>query len=759
MNCELTAAVKRKAYKMGADLVGIANIERWANCPLMMSPAGILPTARSVVVMAIHHGDGNVEYGGERHPQEIGPYAIQGTMNELLDSLSYRIGRFIEDRGHQSVPITASNMWRYRAYKELDAVFSPDMSHIYAAVAAGLAELGYSGLAMTPEFGPRNRFVSVITDAELEPTPLLPGDTLCDRCMVCVKKCPSRALDLEVAGEVAIEIEGHTYARADKNLWRCSWGEHFGLDLDLPKPDVVDEKVLLDTIETHGIRGGEMGQCLKHCLPPDLRSRDAERTTSPRRKRFSADASAAMPRGVPDRIVSRILDSGADAVAALSAKQCHRIGLDIESLVPGAAAALLIGCAPAAGNAPPNAGNADLAWSAQHLAAREAYFAAKQFEAAGYEAASFPRLTEQAGRHLADALGGPVQKGAYVVTTAPLTDHQSLCPPQAAGLPVPDDLTARIKREALDSGADLVGIAPAGRVDELAGQLREIFDGETVFDAHSKAGMFQHYDPQVSSRRRSVLTSKDCLPGARSVIVLGNRISAAAAGRMGQPPAEAIGPYAFAMYQSQRELQLVARRLMRKLRGMGFRCAASHDLLGTGSLSCNARGEQPDGFCNRFAAVCGGLGTLGKGGFVLTPRFGPNVRFLTIVTDAPLEADAVMPAGELRAHCDGCRACLDACSISAHRQPATVRLEDEEFSFHPVRQACCDWAKRFTLVAEEGAKYVGSDLTILPPETITAEALADGLRQLDPITYPRFCTAPGCQIACPLQGRSAPPGR
>ena len=165
MQSKLTGLVKHYAFALGADLVGVANIERFANAPLMMSPQGIYPEARSVVVCALHHPDGCIEMGGREHPQKMGPYAVQGLMNSHLDHMSYEMARHIEDLGFNAIPIAASNIWRYRNYKGLDAVFAPDMSHIYAAVTAGLSELGYHGISMSPEFGPRNRFVSIITDA------------------------------------------------------------------------------------------------------------------------------------------------------------------------------------------------------------------------------------------------------------------------------------------------------------------------------------------------------------------------------------------------------------------------------------------------------------------------------------------------------------------------------------------------------------------------------------------------------------------
>ena len=82
MDNNLTLAVKELAYRLGADLVGIANIERFENAPIKMSPKGILPGAKSVVVCAIHHPDAAIELDGEIHPQVIGPYRVQYIMND-----------------------------------------------------------------------------------------------------------------------------------------------------------------------------------------------------------------------------------------------------------------------------------------------------------------------------------------------------------------------------------------------------------------------------------------------------------------------------------------------------------------------------------------------------------------------------------------------------------------------------------------------------------------------------------------------------
>ncbi|HEX68530.1 MAG TPA: epoxyqueuosine reductase, partial [bacterium] len=184
MNEKLTEEVKNYARRLGADLVGIAPVERFKNAPLKMSPQGLFPEGKSVIVVGIHHLDCAVELGGFPTPHDMGPYGIQSSaMNPILDNISFKIARFLEDRGYKTMPIAATNMWRYRPYKDLDVPFAPDLAHRYAAVAAGLGEIGWSGLFLSPEFGPRQRITSIITEAELVPDPMYNGERLCDRCM------------------------------------------------------------------------------------------------------------------------------------------------------------------------------------------------------------------------------------------------------------------------------------------------------------------------------------------------------------------------------------------------------------------------------------------------------------------------------------------------------------------------------------------------------------------------------------------------
>jgi epoxyqueuosine reductase QueG len=70
-------------------------------------------------------------------------------------------------------------------------------SQRHAAVRAGLGQFGLNNVVVTPRYGPRIRFNSVITSAALPATPL-PTEPLCrgERCMVCVEACPADALSV-----------------------------------------------------------------------------------------------------------------------------------------------------------------------------------------------------------------------------------------------------------------------------------------------------------------------------------------------------------------------------------------------------------------------------------------------------------------------------------------------------------------------------------------------------------------------------------
>ena len=77
------------------------------------------------------------------------------------------------------------------------------------------------------------------------------------------------------------------------------------------------------------------------------------------------------------------------------------------------------------------------------------------------------------------------------------------------------------------------------------------------------------------------------------------------------------------------------------------------------------------------AAVRAGLGNWGKSTLVLHPEYGNRLRFMAVVTDAPLPSGVdKVAAKEESPACAGCTICLDACPVGvleAYHMPETGR--------------------------------------------------------------------------------------
>lgn len=63
-------------------------------------------------------------------------------------------------------------------------------------------------------------------------------------------------------------------------------------------------------------------------------------------------------------------------------------------------------------------------------------------------------------------------------------------------------------------------------------------------------------------------------------------------------------------------------------------------------------------------AIKAGLGEYGRNQMVITPEFGPRVRFSKIFTSMPLQADKPKPLG-IKQYCDICTRCAEACPPKA----------------------------------------------------------------------------------------------
>jgi ferredoxin len=225
--------IKDYALSRGLDLFGVANIERFAGAPANMHPASIFPEVRSVIVVGkrlLRGGWRGIEEGTYWPGYTYFDY--HGLMNTFfLQQPLYETACFIEDFGYEAVPnypgVPESQPPR-AALREGGVPRDVHLAIRIAGVAAGIGEIGWSKVFLTKQFGPRQRLAAILTDLELEPDPLPEPNSLCTRCMACVKGCPGAIPHIKEGKTVEIRIEDKTYRWGDVDMGKCTLIFHGG---------------------------------------------------------------------------------------------------------------------------------------------------------------------------------------------------------------------------------------------------------------------------------------------------------------------------------------------------------------------------------------------------------------------------------------------------------------------------------------------------------------------------------------------------
>jgi epoxyqueuosine reductase QueG len=186
--------IKKLIHAEGIDLIGIADAGNLilANPPRPVT--ALMPTARSVIVMAVAHSLGAV-YA----PDIMIWTRSKMQTSRLLDGTAEKIGRMLESEGFLSLPISADkpveivkvNPENGKRFRQTRALGFLSLKH--AAVSCGMGEIGRNNLLLTPEFGPHQRLCAIVTEAPLDADSRREFD-LCTGCGRCVKTCPSGAL-------------------------------------------------------------------------------------------------------------------------------------------------------------------------------------------------------------------------------------------------------------------------------------------------------------------------------------------------------------------------------------------------------------------------------------------------------------------------------------------------------------------------------------------------------------------------------------
>ena len=240
---ELQQKIIDFAKNDGVDLIGFAHRSRFANLPPQQNPFSIFPEAKTVILIGKRICRGSLR--GVEEGTNFGDYALFGKNwleDEFLALSAYNLTNFIESHGWEAAPVfpnpselgpsgvpVAEDRPAPNVYPDFD----------YAAVACGLCTISYNRILMSKEFGSRQRFHMILTDAELESSPL-PEENVCNGCRKCADACPLNAISKEETEEIVICGQKYTVGKIDYEKCKiCQNGAVANRFSPLARPDRI----------------------------------------------------------------------------------------------------------------------------------------------------------------------------------------------------------------------------------------------------------------------------------------------------------------------------------------------------------------------------------------------------------------------------------------------------------------------------------------------------------------------------------------
>lgn len=187
--------VKKVLLDLGADLCGIASIDRFNDAPKGFHPKDVFNDCKSVVVFAKAFPVGTIACNNTI------PYTItRNVLNDILDKMSVEFCIAMQKMGIAAVPTgTISHV----QYDEKTNRSRSIVSAKHCAVAAGLGRIGRNTLLVTPQYGNMVWLNAVLTNADLQADEMLKGNPCPKSCSLCKKNCIAGAFNSELFNQNA----------------------------------------------------------------------------------------------------------------------------------------------------------------------------------------------------------------------------------------------------------------------------------------------------------------------------------------------------------------------------------------------------------------------------------------------------------------------------------------------------------------------------------------------------------------------------
>jgi len=179
--------VEQMATSLGADLVGIAPVSRFADAPPGFHPTDIYARTESIIVVAVQVPS---EPLFARSPI---PYTYLNRLCvQKVDLLVYDLAKQLEQQKIRTVPLPSDDPSEYWEAENEHAKGVLSMRH--AGVLSGLGKLGKNSLLINDRFGSMIQMGALLTPEVIDPSPLAEYEVCAPDCRACINACPEDAI-------------------------------------------------------------------------------------------------------------------------------------------------------------------------------------------------------------------------------------------------------------------------------------------------------------------------------------------------------------------------------------------------------------------------------------------------------------------------------------------------------------------------------------------------------------------------------------
>ncbi len=186
-NKNLDQQLQNIASSNGLDYLGIADLSQARTAVIEQGGSFIasFPFSISIGISLLNPIVDLLPQRDERAVRVSYRHHAYDIVNLQLDIAASIISNHLQRSGFRALPIPASN-------RVDDERICASFSHKLGAHLAGLGWIGKSCLFITPEYGPRVRWATILTDAPLEPVGEMQQEQ-CGDCRECIDICPIKA--------------------------------------------------------------------------------------------------------------------------------------------------------------------------------------------------------------------------------------------------------------------------------------------------------------------------------------------------------------------------------------------------------------------------------------------------------------------------------------------------------------------------------------------------------------------------------------